>query len=62
MKLISIVEYICNGNIIRISIQIEIENAIMNKNTTQFQLAYNSFLFEVKNLLKIETCSLNKGA
>ena len=56
------VEYIRDGNIIRSTNQIEMEEAIMNKNTQFFQLSYVYLIFYKDILLLIGSCSQNQVA
>ena len=52
MKLILVVEYLVNGNIIRASDKISVEEAIMMENASCFSLAYSSPTFE-QNIIEI---------
>ena len=45
MKLISAIEYKVNGMIVRITSQLQIEEAIMSENSTRFLLAFSSLIF-----------------
>ena len=51
MKSISLVEYLVNGNLIRILEKILVEEAIMKENSVCFSLAYSSSIFE-KNIIE----------
>ena len=51
MKSISEVEFMKEGVLIKVTSQLEVERAIISKNSQRFQLAYNSTLFN-KTVLK----------
>ena len=46
MKSISTVEYLVNGNLLRTSEKILVEEAIMKENSIHFSLAYSLSIFE----------------
>ena len=52
MKSISAVEYFVNGNIIRTSEKLQVEEAIMKENAICFSLAYSSPVFN-KEIIKL---------
>ena len=54
--MISTVECISNRNIIRLTTQIEMEQAIITENTQRFQLAYITLVFYRDIILIIGSC------
>ena len=59
MKSISAVEYTSNGNIIRSTTQIEMEQAIITENTQWFQLTRIALVFYRDIILIIGSCIQN---
>ena len=47
------VEYTVNGNTIRTSSQLEMEEVVIAKNLNRFKLAYDSLIFKANILTKI---------
>ena len=58
IKSISIVEYLVNRSIIHTTTQLQIENVVMEENTSRFSLAYSSPIFEQSAIDKISRIGL----
>jgi len=50
VKSINAIEYTINGNTIRTSSQLEIEEVVISENLNRFKLAYNSPIFKANIL------------
>ena len=62
MKAILIVEYLINGMIIRISIQYQMEEAVMNENSTRFSLENTLPIFNPEIIKRIENLDQSNEA
>ena len=62
MKSISIVEYLVNGNLIRILEKILVKEVIMKENSVYFSLAYSSSIFEKDIIEYIGSISQSNAA